>query len=302
MSSNLTGKFIANTYQKLLQVDNDNGSNGNTANFVGGVVASTENYDLLNGLGEKVPYVVVNHKDNGNGGFFIKNGSTNFDVMGIQFETFNNEKGLNFWTPLESNANLFLKNTGSLWVGYRTSGNPDITTDSSGYSLYVKDGIRVGGSGLTGTKAIQMIGENSLIRADYTNNFQILLNSEYPFTYIQYEFTFNTNSGDQQKNLIWPAGHPDSGNTIDESEYIATVVGFKFNQDEYNIPWPSGSDVYLSDINTYCFKNSGIWKINARYRQRNFGTVGIETVTFNVWVMVIKKGFYLDASSSAISI
>ena len=149
--SNLTNTFIANTYQKLLQVDNINGSVGTTATFDIADAISSSKYNLLNGLGQTMPGFVIDTTGNGNGGLMFKD--SNYDPGGglwsIQtFETSNNEAGLNFWRPSgvtnAANAKLFLKNTGSVWVGYQDSVNPTpvIPTDVSGYSLYVKDGIK----------------------------------------------------------------------------------------------------------------------------------------------------------------
>jgi hypothetical protein len=279
MSSDLTGKFIANTYQKLLQVDNDNGSNGNTANFVaGGGVASTENYDLLNGSGEKVPYMVVNHEGNGDGGFFIKNGSTNSDVMGIQFKTFNNSKGLNFWTPLESNANLFLKNTGSLWVGYKNS-TSDITTDTSGYNLYVKDGIRVGNSDPVFTDShFQMLGENVLIMANYTTNFNFFLNFEHPFKTLRYKY--RANFDDDRIRTITDI---DNTTKFSTTEYSAHITGFYLNN--------AGAERKSGQIVTCMMVDNGSSEWAVKFNNYSSGSEN-KTIIFDV--LLIKKGFYSD--------
>jgi hypothetical protein len=162
MSSDLTGKFIANTYQKLLQVDNDNGSNGNTAPFIIADARLDDKYNLLNGLGENVPYLVVDNTGNGNGSIFLKNTGKDPDSLwGFQIEDSGDtygSSGLNFWRPSGSvnpgNKYLFLKNTGTTWVGFQSQDIFDdvIEYSSQGggtyrgtYTLYVSDGILVKG-------------------------------------------------------------------------------------------------------------------------------------------------------------
>ena len=122
--SNLTGTFIANTYQKLLQVDTDNGQNG-VASFDSLLARTTTKYNLLNGLGQTLPYLVLDSTSNGNGGIWLKdntNDGTN-NAWGIQISNSDDSSdtpGLNFWRPFNSsnfgNYKLFLKNTGSAWV------------------------------------------------------------------------------------------------------------------------------------------------------------------------------------------
>jgi hypothetical protein len=159
--SNLTGKFISNTYQKLLQVDNINGANGDATLNMTDARTSTK-YNLLNGLGQNVPYLVIDNTDNGNGSIFLKNtGKDSDSLWGIQIEDSGDvygSSGLNFWRPSgslnEGNKYLFLKNTGTTWVGFQSQNifNDVIeySTISVGsyrgtYTLYVSDGILVKG-------------------------------------------------------------------------------------------------------------------------------------------------------------
>lgn len=162
--SNLTGTFIANTYQKLLQVDSQYGSIGTTAPFVTIDARTTTKYNLLNGLGQSVPYVVIDHTAAPDGSVFLKNtGKDPNSLWGIQIENSGDNygsSGLNFWRPSgsdESSGNnyLFLKNTGTTWVGFQSqnifndiiesSTSPLIQGYRGTYTLYVSDGILVKG-------------------------------------------------------------------------------------------------------------------------------------------------------------
>lgn len=159
--SNLTGTFIANTYQKLLQVDSQYGSIGTTAPFVTNDARTTTKYNLLNGLGQSVPYVVIDHTAAGDGSVFLKNtGKDPNSLWGIQIENSGDaygSSGLNFWRPFgsdESSGNnyLFLKNTGTTWVGFQSQNIFDDIIETSfiggyrgTYTLYVSDGILVKG-------------------------------------------------------------------------------------------------------------------------------------------------------------
>ena len=161
--SNLTGTFIANTYQKLLQVDSQYGSIGTTAPFVTTDARTTTKYNLLNGLGQSVPYVVIDHTAAGDGSVFLKNtGKDPNSLWGIQIENSGDtygSSGLNFWRPSgsdESSGNryIFLKNTGTTWVGFQSQNIFDDVIESSPqaggtyrgtYTLYVSDGILVKG-------------------------------------------------------------------------------------------------------------------------------------------------------------
>ena len=84
MSSNLTGTFIANTYQKLLQVDTDNGSVGSTAPFSATNAKTTSKHNILNGLGQSVGGLVIDQTgvSGFNGGLYLKNTTSGAIVTG----------------------------------------------------------------------------------------------------------------------------------------------------------------------------------------------------------------------------
>jgi hypothetical protein len=145
MSTSLNGKFIANTFQKVLQYDENDQYTYPVANFDIADLLDSK-YTLLNGAGQALPGIAIDHTDQGNGGLYIK--ETDIDstgAWGIQIaKTSNNEGGLNFWRPFPSsdfgNYHLFLKNTRTVFVGYTQS----IPTDVFGTNLYVNQGIRSG--------------------------------------------------------------------------------------------------------------------------------------------------------------
>lgn len=163
--SNLTGKFISNTYQKLLQLDNANGANGDAILDIPDAISTTK-YNLLNGLGQNVPYLVIDNTFNGDGSVFLKNTVKDPDSLwGIQIENSDDtygSSGLNFWRPFGSvnpgNKYLFLKNTGTTWVGFQSQdifddvieysirpGSTPPANYQGTYTLYVSDGILVKG-------------------------------------------------------------------------------------------------------------------------------------------------------------
>ena len=142
----LTGKFIATTYQKLLQIDNSSNIESNSGSFD---AANYSNFDidnniyndensLLDGNGKYQQGFVIDHTQNGNGGIYIKHKIKDSYMWGSQIEVLNGHSGLLWWQPWNGNK-LFLKNTGTLWVG-----NPNIENDDSEVSLYVKKGIKIG--------------------------------------------------------------------------------------------------------------------------------------------------------------
>jgi hypothetical protein len=203
--SNLTGTFIANTYQKLLQADTNYGSVGTTATFSISNAVTTSKHTLLNGLGETVPGLAIDTTGNGNGGLMFKD--TNSDPGGLwsiqTYETSNNEGGLNFWrpnaggNPNDNNAKLFLKNTGTVWIGYQNSGAPIIPVDVSGHSLYVKDGVK---SGIySGWADFPNSGEQSNFYS-LTNKVLQLGNNNEIFTSGISEFSSNTFFDNQLSN------------------------------------------------------------------------------------------------------
>ena len=151
--SNLTGTFIANTYQRLLQVDSQYGHTGTNVPFTQTNLVTTSKHSLLNGLGNKVQVIAI-EGDIGGTGLFLKNTSLDplsaWGISTLQADPANSntEVGLSFWRPSPSSDNnlhkLFLKNTGTLWVGYEgpsTGAGTEIVSDVSGYNLYVRSGI-----------------------------------------------------------------------------------------------------------------------------------------------------------------
>lgn len=117
MSSNLTNQFISNTFQNLVQIQG-NRTNEGLAPLVD--INNLQAIKLLDGIGRMQQGIMLEH--NNGGGFFTKN--TGFDgVWRIQHRNLpNNEQGLNFGFKPDSsnfeNAKLFIKNTGSVWVGF----------------------------------------------------------------------------------------------------------------------------------------------------------------------------------------
>ena len=146
MSSNLTGTFIANTYQKLLQVDTDNGSVGSTAPFSATNAKTTSKHNILNGLGQSVGGLVIDQTgvSGFNGGLYLKNttsGANNDSKASWTLQT-SGDGGFNISRGGEDNYKLFLKQSGSVWVGYDNSNVP--ASDVSGHNLYVREGIKSG--------------------------------------------------------------------------------------------------------------------------------------------------------------
>lgn len=146
--SNLTNTYIANTYQKLLQVDSQHSAVGSIPFDNTDVQNAIDNDSatILNGLGQKQTAIIIDHDvQYNNGGVFLKN--TSFipgGMWGIQVAQAGSESGLNFWGvgSIAQNYKLFLKNSGTLWVGYNDSSVPG--ADESGYNLYVREGITSG--------------------------------------------------------------------------------------------------------------------------------------------------------------
>ena len=252
--SNLTNTFIANTYQKLLQYDNINGSVGTTAVFSMADAISSSKYNLLNGLGQTMPGFVIDTTGNGDGGLMFKDSNSDPGISipplslgglwSIQtFETSNSEAGLNFWRPSgvtnAANAKLFLKNTGSVWVGYQDSVNPTpvIPTDITGYSLYVKDGIYVTGS----TPRIRMDNNSSqfLVRQNGTNGFSPRV--DFPIHFLTVNFGQTNNS---PENL-------DANLNIPVSDWNVAVIGTDWGNEG------GGSPI------VYTYINGSTWWVRA---------------------------------------
>jgi len=281
--SDLTGTFIANTYQKLLQYDNINGSVGTTAVFNIAHAISSSKYNLLNGLGQTMPGFVIDTTGNGNGGLMFKDsnsdpGSLLFNLGGLwsiqTYETSNSEGGLNFRRPSgvtnPNNAKLFLKNTGSVWVGYQGSGNPVIPTDVANYSLYVKDGIQIGQNTAGNNGRINLIGANPL-----ENGAGMFINGEYPFKIYRYKHQSEFN--DDRYRFI----KDDLGNRISTTDWTAVVVGFYINGESGN----AAGRIILCMTNP----SGGEWQVGFN----NFsGNVSFKELVVDI--LLIKKGFYDD--------
>jgi hypothetical protein len=269
MSTTLFGKFIANTYQKVLQYD-ENENYTTIANFDIADLLDSK-YTLLNGAGQAVPGIAIDHTGQGNGGLFIK--ETDIDpsgAWGLQQYYGNGagpdtEPGIQFWRPYEGNYPLFLKNTGTLFVGYK--GETSVTTDVPNYNLYVKDGIYITGS-------------NPGIMAN-EDNFNFLMNPSsgspyHPFIIRRYSIQI---SGTLvvEKNLVFSFG----GTNISTSEWTALVVGFNYD---------NANNQEVDNFICCCFKDSGIWKI----RVGNDGGSGSPIQNWNVDVLYIRNGFFDD--------
>lgn len=167
--SNLTGTFIANTYQKLLQIDNQYGSVGTTAPFNVIDVKNSSRYNLLNGLGQSVGGLVIDQTGVGgfNGGLFLKNTSSGANNDGQASWTLqtSGDGSLNISRGSFDNYKLFLKQTGSVWIGYNNSSSP--VADIAPYKLYVLDGIYSSDS--TGSRSVT-INTNTLTGPAITMN------------------------------------------------------------------------------------------------------------------------------------
>lgn len=285
MSTTLFGKFIANTYQKVLQYDENEDYTG-VASFNISELANNNKHTLLNGVGQAVPGIAIDHTDENNGGLFLKNTDKSSGAWGLQIEYGNGsgvdtDPGIQFWRPFGGNYHLFLKNTGTLFVGYQ--GESSVPSDASGYSLYVKDGVRVGGSGFSGTQAIQLIGQNSLIRVDYTGNFQFIQNSKPPFKIIRYSM-FWTSPQVDNKTLL----DDDGITTISSDDWTAVVVGF-------NCDLQNSDNSTFNNIICMTFRDSGIWKLRVGVTDTGQPLL-FNDQTWNIDVLFIQKGWYSDTN------
>ena len=271
MSSNLTGTFIANTYQKLLQVDTDNGSVGSTAPFSATNAKTTSKHNILNGLGQSVGGLVIDQTgvSGFNGGLYLKNttsGANNDSKASWTLQT-SGDGGFNISRGGEDNYKLFLKQSGSVWVGYDNSNVP--ASDVSGYSLYVNNGI-------------YMTGSNPGILAN-ENNFNFYMNSTsgtpyHPFKIRRYSM-FWTSPQVNNKTLV-----DEFSNTISSTDWSAVVVGFNCD---------SNQDIRVNNLICMVYRNSGIWKL--RVGLDGDGAPASDQ-TWNIDIMFIRKGWYDDTS------
>lgn len=302
MSSNLTGKFISNTYQRIIQIDSDAGSNLPTDGSTS--TPDTSKFTILNGLGEIKTSVAIDSAGNTNGGLFLKNTNGYNNVFGIQVsDTLLGEKGLNFFKPISSseklNAGIFLKSTGSVWIGYgkdfinnNIEGIPSIPSDVSGVDFYVRRGIEVGRTASSvGLEApsngkINIIGQYDIFEGG------LFINGEYPFSIFRFDVDWNKNNGNdvETDDLKFWNGHPRSGEVINNVEYTCVIVGSKFfNEDD---------DDLVQSIGCIIVKSDDGWKIEMKF---SGGDGGDDDLRYIIDVMVIKKGFYYDERDTVIN-
>jgi hypothetical protein len=282
--SNLTGTFIANTFQKLIQVDSQYGATGSDVAFTQNDLVTTSKYSLLNGLGNKISAIAVESGSTGSG-IFLKNTTIDpgdaWGISTLQADPFNGnvEVGLSFWRPSPSTSpnlhKLFLKNTGTTWIGYEglSGGSPGtgIVTDVATYSLYVKDGIQVGQNTTGNNGRINLIGANPL-----ENGAGMFINGEYPFRTLRYKHS-STFEFDRTRRIT------DSDNTtlFSVNEWSAHVTGIFMN-----------SDVTTSDaegLTAIMINDSGSWAIKFNI----FNDTNAQK-SFVIDVLLIRKGFYDD--------
>lgn len=285
--SNLTGTFIANTYQKILQVDTNYGATGiSSYNQTDNI--TTSKYTVLNGLGQIQKGLTIDSAGDSNAGLFIKDNSNR--LMGIQYQDAVDGEGLNFWTPGSINANLFLKNTGSVWVGYTSGSNIPVTSDVSGYSLYVKNGVQVGENATGNNGRINLIGANPL-----ENGSGMFINGEYPFRLVRYFYDQgNTFESFRTRNLRFPSSvadvsqpglninnNPNSNDWISVSEWTALIVGFARSQQSDDTP--------IVNAGCLAFSDGGYWKIGFSFANIAGGGPDQDWL---IDVLFIKTGFF----------
>jgi hypothetical protein len=293
MSSDLTRKFIANTYQKLLQVDNALGATGSDVTFDQTELVQSSKYSLLNGLGNKISAIAVESGSTGSG-IFLKNTTIDPDgawgISTLQADPFNGnvEVGLSFWRPSPSNNpnlhKLFLKNTGTTWIGYEglsgSAPGTGIVTDVATYSLYVKDGVQVGQNTTGNNGRINLIGANPL-----ENGAGMFINNQHPF--LIYRFSHgNVGTNETTKRLKI------NGQDVSVTDWSAMVVGIQINH--------TGSQIYrqIDDWRCICVDDNGFWAVNLKY-----DLDGGDTQEFpRIDILFIKKGLYNDFRNSIVNI
>lgn len=280
--SDLKGNFISNTYQKILQVDSNFGATGSDASFNLSNISSTSNHSLLNGSGQKVQVLAIEGKDNYSG-LFLKN--TTLDInnaWGISTlrgdaVNGNNDVGLSFYKLPVGSSNLhklFLKNTGSLWVGYQGSASgagTGVKSDVSGYSLYVKDGLMIGNpSG----------GNSSKIKMD----------GEFPFTIQRYDIDWKANDSDDvlTEELKFATGHPKSSQVIKKTEYTCVIVASKW-LGENNRQFRSFGCLIVEGATGYKIEMKG-----------DIGGAIEDDLRYIIDVMIIKNGSYYELRDNVI--
>jgi hypothetical protein len=140
MTATLTGKYIANTYKPLLQLKGDRPASPE----VGIDNATVLNQRVLvDGEGKRVGSIVLEHDNSG--GFFTKNINHPNLAWRIQHRTINNQEGLNFSYVTNNgdvaNGLLFVKNIGSVWVGFNVGNTNEIGPNISNATFYLKGGM-----------------------------------------------------------------------------------------------------------------------------------------------------------------
>jgi len=272
------GKFIANTFQKVLQIDNINGSVGTTATFDIADAISSSKYNLLNGLGESVTGFVIDTTQNGNGGLMFKDSTSDpGGLWSIQtFETSSDEGGLNFWRPSAvsnpGNAKLFLKNTGTLCVGYQSGTlNPVIPADVASYSLYVKNGIQVGTSSAGNNGRINLIGADPL-----EDGAGMFINGEHPFRTLRYRH-FSNFDYDRTRKIT----DIDNSSLFSVNEWSAHITGIFMNA------YTGTKDA--EGLTAIMVEDSGSWAIRF-----NIYMDDDRNKAFVIDVLLIRKGLYDD--------
>jgi hypothetical protein len=296
--SNLTGTFIANTFQKLIQVDSQYGATGSDVAFTQNDLVTTSKYSLLNGLGNKISAIAVESGSTGSG-IFLKNTTIDpgdaWGISTLQADPFNGnvEVGLSFWRPSPSTSpnlhKLFLKNTGTTWIGYEglSGGSPGtgIVTDVATYSLYVKDGIRVGQNTTGNNGRINLIGANPL-----ENGAGMFINGEHPFKLLRVRYEWLDLRLEKNPEL-----RDENNQPVSTSEWSAMIVGTYWDNDR-----SSGdvNDDIVLDYRFRCLESSGIWILNLMTEidddNNNWTTIHD--------ILLIKKGFADDYRDSLINL
>ena len=295
--SDLTGKFIANTFQKLIQVDSQYGATGSDVAFTQNDLVTTSKYSLLNGLGNKISAIAVESGATGSG-IFLKNTTIDpgdaWGISTLQADPFNGnvEVGLSFWRPSPSTSpnlhKLFLKNTGTTWIGYEglSGGSPGtgIVTDVATYSLYVKDGIQIGQNTAGNNGRINLIGANPL-----ENGAGMFINNEHPMTVRRFQ-AFDINTQNSRSFFIREFDYSPGDGRLPNADFLCMVVGFEFirqNDDD--------GDLSIIKLQAEPNLSTGFWIVDIRMRDN--GSSSIDLGQVYVDVLIIKKGLFIVDTS-----
>jgi hypothetical protein len=274
MSTTLFGKFIANTYQKVLQYD-ENDQYVTIANFDIADLLDSK-YTLLNGAGQALPGIAIDHTDQGNGGLYIK--ETIIDPTGSAWglqhcygigAPSNTDPGIQFWRPYEGNFHLFLKNTGNLFVGYK--GENSVPVDVATYSLYVKNGIQVGTSSAGNKGRINLIGADPL-----EDGAGMFINGEHPFRTLRYRH-FSNFDNDRTRKIT----DIDNSSLFSVNEWSAHITGIFMNA------YTGTKDA--EGLTAIMVEDSGSWAIRFNIYMNDD-----RNKAFVIDVLLIRKGLYDD--------